>query len=444
MFLPYRVSFTVLGNICCEILLGICTTVDIPRGGNQTGRDGLGLGSSLFDWSSLTSENCLVLDHVRISDGFESGRVGLVILIRSDFATSKRNGLRIWICWKVSFKVIEEVNPAEMNNSKKTYIYLTRSIKAMASLTPGVLIKLLKNINSDTKICGEYRSILLQVISIVPALTGSELFPDHGFFIKVSDSSHCTYVSLSKEDNELIFSNKLQLGQFIYVDKVEARIPVPVLVGVRPVPGRNACVGNPKDLMHMSTATGLPEMFKSNELNPETQKENPAKRVIIKEQKQIVASRYMNGITKNSAVISETNGDDEKVGDGAVNGNKERASFNKGKQEERSSPEREKENPQKKVVMREQKGAVTSRYLNGISGNNGKNSGGNVEAGNGEDQRPSSGGSSGPNEVNNRRATPSRVKPEAKSQHCRIALVRPLPHHFRPTYPKSDNKISQN
>ncbi|XP_078164096.1 uncharacterized protein LOC144559049 isoform X2 [Carex rostrata] len=114
--------------------------------------------------------------------------------------------------------------------------------------------------------------------------------------------------------------------------------------------------------------------------------------------------------------ICETNGDDEKVGDGALNGNKERASFNKGKQEERSSPEREKENPPKKLVMREQKGAVTSRYLNGIYGNNGKNSGGNVEAGNSEDQRPSSGGSSGPNEVNNRRATPSRVKPEAKSQ----------------------------
>lgn len=294
----------------------------------------------------------------------------------------------------------------------------------MASLTPGVLIKLLKNINSDTKICGEYRSILLQVISIVPALTGSELFPDHGFFIKVSDSSHSTYVSLSKEDNELILSNKLQLGQFIYVDKVEARIPVPVLVGVRPVPGRNPCVGNPKDLMHMSTATGLPELFKSNELNTETEKENPVRKVVIKEQKQVVASRYMNGITKNNAVNSETNnGDDDKVGNGTVNGNKERASLNKGKQEERDSPEREKENPQRKAVMKEQKAAVASRYMNGISGSNGKNNAGNVEVGNGEDQRPSSGGASGPNEVNSRRGTPSRVKPEAKPQvHFLIAL----------------------
>jgi Plant protein of unknown function (DUF936) len=294
---------------------------------------------------------------------------------------------------------------------------LVRIIKAMASLTPGVLIKLLKNINSDTKICGEYRSILLQVISIVPALTGSELFPDHGFFIKVSDSSHSTYVSLSREDNELILSNKLQLGQFIYVDKVEARVPVPVLVGVRPVPGRNPCVGNPKDLMHMSTATGLPEVFKSNDLNIDTEKENPVRTVIIKEQKQVVASRYMKGITKNNTVNSETNnGDDSKIGIGTVNGNKERAFLNKGKQEERDSPEREKETPQRKVVTKEQKVVVTSRYMNGISGSNGKNSASNVEAAKGEDQRPSSGGTSTPNEVNNRRGTPSRVKPEGKPQ----------------------------
>ncbi|KAJ4750430.1 dicer-like protein (DUF936) [Rhynchospora pubera] len=297
----------------------------------------------------------------------------------------------------------------------------------MASLTPGVLIKLLKNINSDTKICGEYRSILLQVISIVPALTGSELFPDHGFFIKVSDSSHSTYVSLSKEDNELILSNKLQLGQFIYVDKVEARIPVPVLVGVRPVPGRNPCVGNPKDLMHMSTSTGLPEMFKSSEVNTEPEKENPARRVIIKEQKQVVASRYMNGISKNSAANSESNNaDDEKIANEVTNGNKERPSLNKGKQEERDSPEREKENTQRKVAIKEQKVGVASRYLNGISGSNGKNSAGNEDVGKEDDQRPSSGGKSSSNEVNNRRGTPSRVKPESKSQD-RLGTTSPSP-----------------
>ncbi|CAN6302055.1 unnamed protein product [Urochloa humidicola] len=183
----------------------------------------------------------------------------------------------------------------------------------MASLTPGILLKVLKNINSDVKVCGEYRSILLQVISIVPAITGSELWPDHGFFIKVSDSSHSTYVSLSKEDNELILSNKLQLGQFIYVEKVQSSIPVPVLVGVRPVPGRNPCIGNPKDLMQMSTPSGVMEALdhqrkasKSADLS-ESEKENLQRKVVIKEQKSVVASRYMLGVSSNNGKITNLN-----------------------------------------------------------------------------------------------------------------------------------------
>lgn len=183
----------------------------------------------------------------------------------------------------------------------------------MASLTPGILLKVLKNINSDVKVCGEYRSILLQVISIVPAITGSELWPDHGFFIKVSDSSHSTYVSLSKEDNELILSNKLQLGQFIYVEKVQSSVPVPILVGVRAVPGRNPFIGNPKDLMQMSTPSGVLEALdqqrrttKPAELS-ESEKENSQRKVVIKEQKAGVASRYMLGISSNNGKITNLN-----------------------------------------------------------------------------------------------------------------------------------------
>lgn len=194
----------------------------------------------------------------------------------------------------------------------------------MASLTPGVLIKLLKNINSDFKVCGEYRSILLQVISIVPAITGSELWPDHGFFIKVSDSSHSTYVSLSKDDNELILTNKLQLGQFIYVDKIEAGTPVPALVGVRPVPGRNPCIGNPKDLMHMIVPSDIPQAqdnetntFKSSDLS-EGEKESPKRRVVIKEEKAVVASRYMQGISSSNA---KSAGLDSNAAGDKLNGN---------------------------------------------------------------------------------------------------------------------------
>ncbi|XP_038983113.1 uncharacterized protein LOC103702341 isoform X2 [Phoenix dactylifera] len=194
----------------------------------------------------------------------------------------------------------------------------------MASLTPGVLIKLLKNINSDVKVCGEYRSILLQVISIVPAITGSELWPDHGFFIKVSDSSHSTYVSLSKDDNELILTNKLQLGQFIYVDRIEAGTPVPVLIGVRPLPGRNPCMGNPKDLMHMIVPPDIPQAqdnetntFKSSELS-DGEKESPKRRVVIKEEKAVVSSRYMQGV---SSINAKSAGSDSNAAGDKVNGN---------------------------------------------------------------------------------------------------------------------------
>lgn len=119
----------------------------------------------------------------------------------------------------------------------------------MASLTPGILLKLLQHMNSDVRVGGEYRSVLLQVISIVPALAGSELWPNKGFYIKVSDSSHSTYVSLNDDDNELILADKLQLGQFIYVEKLEPGSPVPRVVGVKPVPGRHPCIGKPEDLM---------------------------------------------------------------------------------------------------------------------------------------------------------------------------------------------------
>lgn len=186
----------------------------------------------------------------------------------------------------------------------------------MASLTPGVLLKLLKTMNSDVKVLGEHRSVLLQVISIVPALTGSELWPNQGFFIKVSDSSHSTYASLSKQDNDLILNNKLQLGQFFYVEKMEdAGTEVPVLVGVRPVPGRHPFVGNPRDLMKMLEPS-------ENPVQPESEgvKETPRmKKIVIKEEKTGVASRYMQGVLT-SVKVNETDGNGGSRGSDSENG----------------------------------------------------------------------------------------------------------------------------
>ncbi|XP_031091219.1 uncharacterized protein LOC115996211 [Ipomoea triloba] len=186
----------------------------------------------------------------------------------------------------------------------------------MASLTPGVLIKLLQTINSSSvKIRGEYRSVLLQVISIVPAISGAELWPDHGFFIKVSDSSHSTYVTLSRHDNDLILNNKLQLGQLFYVDRMEAGTPVPVLVGVRPIPGRHPFFGSPKDLMQMMEASEGP--VESAEREGEVKKEisgKNSKKIVIKEEKVGVASRYMQGVL--TAAQMKAKGSDENENNG--------------------------------------------------------------------------------------------------------------------------------
>ncbi|WVZ10560.1 hypothetical protein V8G54_015090 [Vigna mungo] len=57
-------------------------------------------------------------------------------------------------------------------------------------------------------------SVLLQVINIVPTLSGSQLWPNQGFFIK-------------------------------------AGTPIPILLGVRELPRHNPFEGNPKDLMKM-------------------------------------------------------------------------------------------------------------------------------------------------------------------------------------------------
>lgn len=63
------------------------------------------------------------------------------------------------------------------------------------------------------------------MISIMPALAGSELWPNQSFYIEVSDC-------LCRRTQELILSNKLQLSQFIHVGRLEARSPVPLLQNV--------------------------------------------------------------------------------------------------------------------------------------------------------------------------------------------------------------------
>ncbi|KAJ0972275.1 hypothetical protein J5N97_020234 [Dioscorea zingiberensis] len=126
---------------------------------------------------------------------------------------------------------------------------MLRTYPRMMTLVPGVLLKLLQHMSTDVKVAGEHRSSLLQVVGIVPALAGGDLYSNQGFYLKVSDSSHATYVSLPDEHVDLIMSDKIQLGQFLHVEHLDAASPVPLLRGVKPVPGRHPCVGNPEDLV---------------------------------------------------------------------------------------------------------------------------------------------------------------------------------------------------
>ncbi|KAM5566779.1 hypothetical protein ABKV19_015085 [Rosa sericea] len=127
----------------------------------------------------------------------------------------------------------------------------------MAALAPGILLKLVNSMNTGLKPTSEHRSSLLQVTDIVPAdLDEKSLWPTQGFYIKVSDSSHSIYVSLPSEQDDIVLSNKMQLGQFIYVDRLEPGSPVPVVKGAKPLPGRHPLMGTPEPLMGLRQKGG--------------------------------------------------------------------------------------------------------------------------------------------------------------------------------------------
>ncbi|KAI3683094.1 hypothetical protein L1987_83594 [Smallanthus sonchifolius] len=144
----------------------------------------------------------------------------------------------------------------------------------MASLTPGVLSKLLQNLhNPAAKVSGDHRSPLLQVIGIVPQ---GDVFDfdrrNRGFYLRVSDSVHSAYVSVPVADVDLILSDKIQLGQFVHVTRLDSGSPVPILRGIKPVPKRRPCVGDPKDLissdLFVIRGTGRVDFSKKKESNP--------------------------------------------------------------------------------------------------------------------------------------------------------------------------------
>ncbi|CAN4112102.1 unnamed protein product [Withania somnifera] len=108
----------------------------------------------------------------------------------------------------------------------------------MASLKSGVVIKLLEDIKKGENVIVEDRKpALLQIRSIMPVLEEGDFLPNKGFYLKISDASHAIYVTLAQDQNELILANKLKLGQFIYVQKLEDAEPFPLLKDFTPLPG---------------------------------------------------------------------------------------------------------------------------------------------------------------------------------------------------------------
>ncbi|XP_072973506.1 uncharacterized protein [Typha angustifolia] len=151
----------------------------------------------------------------------------------------------------------------------------------MASLRPGVLLKLLQcteasssasDDDSSDSPCQSRGPALLQVTGITPALEGPDLFPGRGFYLRVSDASHSSYVSLLPDHDDLILADRLQTGQLIHVRRLEPAVPVPILREFQLLPGRHPCIGDSTDLIapapHVSPCSGsdIKEIISSSAL----------------------------------------------------------------------------------------------------------------------------------------------------------------------------------
>ncbi|XP_065865352.1 uncharacterized protein [Euphorbia lathyris] len=121
---------------------------------------------------------------------------------------------------------------------------------AMSNLIPGMLVKLLQNMNRDDA-STEYT--VLQVLSIAGMLAEGEPFAKPGIYLEVSDSIHSTCVYFPNGHTDMILHDELHCYQLIGVKRLESASPsaspYPTLRGVRLLPGTHqACVGSPENI----------------------------------------------------------------------------------------------------------------------------------------------------------------------------------------------------
>ncbi|XP_043816624.1 uncharacterized protein LOC110624215 [Manihot esculenta] len=143
----------------------------------------------------------------------------------------------------------------------------------MAELTSGALVRFLQEMNIGGNSLADDKPVLLQIRSIIPVLREGDLWPNQGFFLRVSDLSHAIYVSLPQEQDDMVLCDKLHIGQLLFVEKLEAAYPVPLLKGIRTLPGRYPCNGSPKDLIPMQSLEKFLGVSKLDSINDE--KKNP-------------------------------------------------------------------------------------------------------------------------------------------------------------------------
>lgn len=141
------------------------------------------------------------------------------------------------------------------------------------------------------------------MIGIVPSLD-DDPWKSRGFYLRVSDSIHSAYVSVADEDVELIMSDKIQLGQFIHVTRLDPCTPVPMLRGLKPVPKRRPCMGDPKDLISSDVLTAR----KNVESKRVKKLVGLEKKVEVKENLKGKMKRAMESEDMNSRRLSLSNG----------------------------------------------------------------------------------------------------------------------------------------
>ncbi|KAL2506268.1 Plant protein of unknown function (DUF936) [Abeliophyllum distichum] len=120
----------------------------------------------------------------------------------------------------------------------------------MATLTLGILLKLLQSMNSHTSYQRPPFFAPPGHWNRASPFYSQFALPHHGFYVQLSDSLNSTYVSLSDRDTDLILTNRLQLGQFVYLDWFVFDSPLDsIATNVRPIAMRHPFIGTTETLI---------------------------------------------------------------------------------------------------------------------------------------------------------------------------------------------------